>query len=122
MTDLYLYITEYLGPGAFGALADTDEWTGAFWGPGALFFGNRFFVSFQHASKSHFGTLSLPFRLNFGVFFGLFCLFLGIMDFEAPLTRKPYFYRFEGLDYLTFLVFIFEHGFGNTFTTFARFY
>ena len=40
------------------------------------------------------------------------------MNFEAPLTRNPYFYRFEGLDYLIFLVFISEHSIGMTFLAF----
>ena len=59
-----------------------------------------------------------PISFQFRCLFGPFGLFLGIMDFEAPLTRNPYFYRFEGLDYLIFLVFISEHSIGMTFLAF----
>ena len=92
------------GPGHFGNL-------------GTLLFGNRFFVNFECASRSHFRSLSLPFRLNFGVF-----LVPLAYSWESwilkPLSRETHTSTDLSLDYLIFLVFIAEHSIGMTFHAF----
>ena len=84
-----------------------------------LFSGIFFLVNFPRPSKSHFCRPCLLFCINFGGILGPFGLFLDIMHFEAPLTRKPYFYRFGGPSYLICSIVISEHGCSNTFITFS---
>ena len=67
---IYLYITEYLGPGALGAYADTHEGTGAFWKLGTLLFGNRFLSIFNVPPdrisghfRCHFVSISVSFSV-----------------------------------------------------------